>query len=230
MKKYLAEAFGTGVLVLLGCGSAVLAGPALNGSLGIAFAFGLAVVAMAYTIGHISGCHINPAITVGMCVSRRMSWEEGIKYIIAQTVGAVIGAAILAFIVTNGTSLATEKLGQNSYSANNYSTLTALVAEFIATFIFVKLVLAVTRRAENSVIAGLIIGLTLVLIHIVFIPVTGTSVNPARSTGPALLTGGVTLSELWVFWVAPLLGGIVAGFTELPCDKKHHKHHTENNK
>lgn len=165
-----------------------------------------------------------------MCVSHRMSWEEGIKYIAAQTVGAIIGAAVLAFIATNGAGLVAPKLGQNSYSANNYSAFTALVAEFIATFIFVKLVLTVTRRAENSVIAGLIIGLTLVLIHIVFIPVTGTSVNPARSTGPALLTGGVALSELWVFWVAPILGGLLAGFTELPCNEKHHKHHNENNK
>lgn len=219
MNKYIAEAFGTGVLVLLGCGSAVLAGGVLGGTLGIAFAFGLAVVAMAYTIGHISGCHINPAITIGMCVSGRMTWAEGVKYMIAQTIGAIIGAAILAFLATNGASLVASSLGQNSYSANNISLLTALVAEFIATFIFVKVVLSTTKQAENATIAGLVIGLTLVLIHIVFIPLTGTSVNPARTTGPALLVGGTALAELWVFWVAPLLGGIAAGLTEVCCKK-----------
>jgi len=188
MKKYLAEAFGTMVLVLMGCGSAVIAGPSvLGGTLGIAFAFGLAVVAMAYTIGHISGCHINPAVTVGVCASGRMKWSEGFWYIVAQTIGATIGALVVAYIVTKGVGFTAPELGQNSYTA--YGATVSLIAEFIATFIFVRVVLGATSASEYPAVAGLVIGLTLVLIHIVFIPVTGTSVNPARSFGPAVLVG-----------------------------------------
>jgi aquaporin Z len=219
LKKYAAEAMGTMVLVLLGCGSAVLAGTT-PGNLHIAFAFGLAVVAMAYTIGHISGCHINPAVTVGMCVAWRMKWSEGLWYIIAQCIGAVVGAWVLAFIATNGVSLHANQLGQNFYD-KDYNMIAAFVAELIATMIFVRVVLwSTSDKWGTGPLAGLVIGLTLILIHIVFIPVTGTSVNPARSFGPAVLVGGLAWSQLWLFWLAPLLGAIVAAWAYMWCEKK----------
>jgi aquaporin Z len=218
MKKYAAEAMGTMVLVLMGCGSAVLAGNVLGGTLGIAFAFGLAVVAMAYTIGHISGCHINPAITVGMCVSGRMKWDEGLWYIVSQVVGAVVGAAVLSYIAAGAWTSA--KLGQNVV-ADGYTMTQAFIAEFVATAIFVRVVLGSTSdKGGAGPLAGLVIGLTLVLIHIVFIPVTGTSVNPARSFGPALLAMGESWSQLWLFWVAPLLGAVAAAWAYMWCEKK----------
>ncbi|GAB0174262.1 MAG: MIP family channel protein [Candidatus Altimarinota bacterium] len=217
MKKYAAEAMGTMVLVLLGCGSAVLAGMTA-GNLHIALAFGLAVVAMAYTIGHVSGCHINPAVTVGMCVSGRMKWSEGLWYIVAQSAGAIIGAAVLSYIATG--AFMSDKLGQNVIQGD-FSTLQAFIAEFLATMIFVRVVLASTGdKSGAGPLAGLVIGLTLAVIHIVFIPVTGTSVNPARSLGPALLAGGDAWSQLWLFWVAPLLGAVVAAWTYMWCEKR----------
>jgi aquaporin Z len=217
MKKYMVEAFGTAVLVLMGCGSAVLAGTQV-GYLGISFAFGLSVVAMAYAIGHISGCHINPAVTVGACVAGRMKWSEGIWYIVAQCIGAVLGAAVLAYIST-GMVTGASSLGQNVV-ASGFSVGQAFVAEFVATLIFVRVVLGATSSSAPAGFAGLAIGLTLVLIHIVFIPVTGTSVNPARSFGPALLVGGEAMSQLWLFWVAPLLGAIAAGLAHTWCEAK----------
>ena len=212
MKKYLAELIGTMVLVLLGCGSAVFAG--VNqpfdavGTLGVAFAFGLSVVAMAYTIGKISGCHINPAITIGMLVAKRISGKDAAMYIVFQIVGAILGSAIL-FLLAKGSGSTTTLTGANGFSG---CPCTALLAETIFTFIFVLVVLGATSKGANNNIAGLVIGLSLVLIHIVCIPITGTSVNPARSIGPALFEGGKALSQLWLFIVAPLVGGILAAF------------------
>lgn len=210
--KYIAEGLGTMVLVLLGCGAAVFNGGAVSVShvLTIAFAFGLSVVAMAYAIGSISGCHINPAITLGVWLSGRMKGSEAIGYIIAQIIGAIIGSAIIYLIVsTAGSELtgATET-GANSYAEGNL--VPALVAEIVFTFIFVYVVLRTTSEDGAGNLAGLAIGLTLVLIHIVCIPITGTSVNPARSIGPALFEGGTALAQLWVFIVAPLIGGALA--------------------
>jgi aquaporin Z len=215
MKKYLAELIGTMVLVLMGCGSAAIAGYYI-GNVGIAFAFGLAVLAMVYTIGSVSGCHIKPAITISMLVAGKISVKDTIFYIVFQCVGAIIGAGILYAIasgnksytlVANGLSN-TSGLGANSYSA--YSLASVLIAEIVLTFIFVLVVHGSTHERAPKGFAGLAIGLTLVMIHIVAIPIDGTSVNPARSLGPALFVGGTALSQLWVFWVAPIIGGIIA--------------------
>lgn len=199
---------GTMVLVLMGCGAAVFNGGAgsVAAVLTIAFAFGLSVVAMAYTIGGISGCHINPAITLGVWMSGRMSGKEAVGYMVAQIVGAVIGSAILYAI--------SSPMGLTATGANGYGEglfVPALISETVFTFIFVLTVLGTTAK-ENSApkFAGLIIGLTLVLVHIVCIPITGTSVNPARSIAPALFAGGEALSQLWLFVVAPFVGAAIA--------------------
>lgn len=211
--KYFAEALGTMVLVLLGCGAAVFNGGATSVAavLTIAFAFGLAVVAMAYAIGPISGCHINPAITVGVWLSGRMKGSEAVGYIVSQVVGAIV-ASLIIYIMVNTGSVApgATTTGANSFADGNL--VPALIAEAVFTFIFVFVVLR-TTDSENGAgnFAGLAIGLTLVLIHIVCIPITGTSVNPARSIGPAIFECGVALSQLWVFIVAPLVGGALAG-------------------
>lgn len=223
MKKYLAEAIGTMVLVLLGCGSAVFNGGCATTAqvLTVAFAFGLSVVAMAYAIGSISGCHINPAITLGCMISGRMGVKEGVGYMISQVVGAIVGSAII-YVLLQGIEVTATTTGANGYTC---STLTAFLAEAIFTFIFVLVVLGVTDANKgNSSLAGLAIGLTLVLIHIVCIPITGTSVNPARSIGPALFEGGQALSQLWLFIVAPFVGAAIAAivwkcFTCEKCKK-----------
>lgn len=212
MKKYFAELLGTMVLVLMGCGSAVFAGAgqpfAAVGTLGVAFAFGLSVVAMAYTIGKISGCHINPAITLGMLVANKISAKDAAGYIVFQVIGAVIGSAILFLLAQNSGSTTTLT------GANGYTNLTqAFVAEAVFTFIFLLVVFGSTSKGAANNFAGLAIGLALVLIHIVCIPITGTSVNPARSIGPALFEGGAALSQLWLFIVAPSIGAILAAFT-----------------
>ena len=211
--KYFVEALGTMVLVLLGCGAAVFNGGCgtVQAVLTVAFAFGLAVVAMAYAIGPISGCHINPAITVGVWLAGRMKGTEAVGYIIAQVIGAIVGSAIIYAIVNTGTGLgdpAATLTGANGYAEGNLAA--ALIAEIVFTFIFVYVVLRTTAADGAGNFAGLAIGLTLVLIHIVCIPITGTSVNPARSIGPALFAGGTALSQLWVFIVAPLIGGALA--------------------
>ncbi len=209
MKKYIAEMIGTMVLVMLGCGSAIF-----NGGVGttaqvltVAFAFGLSVVAMAYAIGGVSGCHINPAITLGVFLSGRINGKDASMYILFQVIGAIIGSSILYLLISGyAVDPAGTFTGANSYS-DSTSTLTAFLAEAIFTFIFVLVVLGVTdSKKGNSTMAGLAIGLTLVLIHIVCIPITGTSVNPARSIGPALYQGGEALSQLWLFVVAPFVG------------------------
>jgi aquaporin Z len=217
--KFSAEFFGTLVLVLMGCGSAVIAGA--NGTtgvgiLGIAFAFGLSVVAMAYAIGHISGCHINPAISIGMVVAGRMPAKEAAAYVIAQILGAIAGAALLFLIASgkDGYSVAANGLGQDGYAAaspGGYNLLSGFVAETVFTFIFLLVIFGSTSTKNiHGGFAGLAIGLSLVLIHIVGIPVTGVSVNPARSIGPALLVGGTAISQLWLFILAPILGSVLS--------------------
>ena len=208
MKKYLAEMIGTMVLVLMGCGSAVFAGNVADtvgagvGTLGVAFAFGLSVVAMAYAIGGISGCHINPAITLGVLLSGRMKGKEAGMYMLFQVIGAIIGSAIIYVLVSTGAHSGPTITGANSFDSGEG--LQAFIAEAVFTFIFVLVVLG----AGN--LAGLAIGLTLVLVHIVCIPITGTSVNPARSIGPALFEGGVALSQSWLFIVAPFVGAALS--------------------
>ncbi|MEG0559592.1 MAG: MIP family channel protein [Muribaculaceae bacterium] len=214
-KKFLAEMVGTMVLVLLGCGAAVFNGGAtsVQAVLTIAFAFGLSVVAMAYTIGSISGCHINPAITLGVWLSGRMKGSEAAIYMVAQVIGAIIGSAIIFAIIHTAVpdTIATgaTQTGANGFAEGNLYP--AFIAETVFTFIFVLVVLGSTSATSGTPkFAGLAIGLSLVLIHIVCIPLTGTSVNPARSIAPALFEGVAALSQLWVFIVAPFLGAALA--------------------
>ena len=203
------------VLVLMGCGSAVFAGSAAGavsagvGTLGVAFAFGLSVVAMAYAIGGISGCHINPAITLGVLLPCRMSGKDAAMYMVFQVIGAVIGSAILYALVSTGAHGGPTATGSNGFADGMM--LQAFIAEAVFTFIFVLVVLGSTDSEKGAGnLAGLAIGLTLVLVHIVCIPVTGTSVNPARSIGPALFQGGEALSQLWLFIVAPFVGAALS--------------------
>lgn len=214
VKKYWAELIGTFALVLVGCGSAVIAGKYI-GFLGISFAFGLTVLAMCYAIGSISGCHINPAISIAMLVAGRLGWKDTIFYIIFQCIGAIIAAALIWLIASGmpGYDLAVNGLGQNGYgdfSPGKYSLLSAFVFEVIMTALFLFVIFGALSKKSPAGFAGLAIGLTLVLIHLIGIPVTGTSVNPARSLGPAIFAGGAALSQLWLFWVAPIIGAILA--------------------
>lgn len=216
MRRYIAELIGTMVLVLFGCGSAAIAGPVL-GNLGIALAFGLSIVAMAYVIGDISGCHINPAVSIGMWIDGRMDAKDLILYIVFQCIGAIIGIAILAAIINSAPSLGgymTTGLGANGFgsaSSVGLNVVGAIIVEIILTFVFVFTVLGVTKKAENGAVAGIVIGLTLAFVHIMGIPLTGTSVNPARSLAPALFMGGAALQQVWVFIVAPIIGAVIAG-------------------
>ena len=213
MKKYFAECFGTFVLTFLGCGAAVSlnCGSDTASVVGTAIAFGLAVVAMAYTIGGISGCHINPAITLGVCLSGRMSAKDACGYMVFQVIGAVIAAAVLYCLVSLDPALALgTKTGANACASANV--INGLVAEIVLTYIFVMVVLGATSKTNGATnnFAGLAIGLSLILIHLVGIHYTGTSVNPARSIGPALFEGGQALQQLWVFIVGPFVGGALA--------------------
>ena len=230
MNKYAAELLGTLTLTLFGCGSAAVAGQQL-GTLGIAFAFGLSIVCMAYAIGDISGCHINPAVSIGMLVAKRMSFKDFIGYVVAQFIGAILAAGVLAFIIDASGKLGgymKTGLGANGYEAASSVGLScggAFVVEVILTFVFVMTILGVTSSEKTSSIAGLVIGLTLTFVHIMGIPLTGTSVNPARSFGPALFLGGTPLSQVWLFIAAPLVGGALAalvwnGLHNCPCAKK----------
>lgn len=219
IKKYLAEFFGTMVLVLFGCGTAVvtggLSGGTEKGTLGvvaIALAFGLAIVAAAYAIGHVSGCHVNPAVSLAVLINGKMSFPDFIGYVIAQIAGAFAGSGLLTFILKN-TSL-TMGYGSNGYgelSAVGLSMTGAVIVEIVLTFVFVMTILGVTSSEKTSNIAGIVIGLTLTFVHIIGIPLTGTSVNPARSLAPAVLEGGVALSHVWVFIIAPFVGAALAG-------------------
>ncbi len=215
MKKAIAEFIGTATLVLFGCGSAVLAGDTV-GQLGISFAFGLAIVAMAYGIGPISGCHVNPAVSFGAFVAGRMSLREMFTYWVAQALGAIAGAGVLYTIASGGPNFAMGEwaLGSNGWGPGylgEYSMTAALVFEVVATFLFLVVILGSTQAKAPGAFAGLAIGLTLAVIHIVGIQVTGVSVNPARSLGPALFAQGEALGQLWLFIVAPLVGAALAG-------------------
>jgi aquaporin Z len=214
MKKYSAEFIGTMVLVLIGCGSAVIAGSQI-GFLGISLAFGLAVLAMVYAIGSISGCHINPAITLAMLVVGKIKGKDAAFYIIAQIIGAIVGAGILYAIASGNPdyAIAANGLGQNGYGEHSpagFSLLAALIAEIVLTAIFIVVILGATHEDAPKGFAGLAIGLSLVFIHLVGIPITGTSVNPARSIGPAVFVGGDALAQVWLFILAPLVGGVLA--------------------
>lgn len=221
VNKYIAEAFGTAVLVIMGCGAVVLTTGAgastAMGLLGIAFAFGIGLMVMAYSIGGISGCHINPAVTLGFLTSGRIGVGDAVGYMISQCIGGIIGAGILVAILSDkvgGYNVAESGLGQNGWGAGygaGYGLTAATIVEVMISFIFVYLVLQVTKSAVNAAVAGLAIGLTLFVIHVVFINVTGVSVNPARSLGPAVFVGGKALSQLWLFIAAPLVGGLLAG-------------------
>lgn len=229
MKKYIAEMIGTFVLVLMGCGSAIFAGIGIGttgygiSTLGVAFAFGLSVVAMAYTIGNISGCHINPAITLGVWANGRMSGKDAINYMVFQVIGAIIASAVLFVLVHTGNEAgmnaifnSTTTNGSNSFLEGNL--VPAFLAELIFTFIFVLVVLGSTDEKKGAGnFAGLAIGLTLVIVHIACIPITGTSVNPARSIGPAIFAAiegnCVPLAQLWLFIVAPFFGALLSSVT-----------------
>lgn len=216
MQKLLAEFIGTFTLVLFGCGAAVIAGAEV-GYLGISFAFGLALIAMAYGIGPISGCHINPAVSLGAFIAGRISASDLVTYAIAQVLGGLAGAATLYLIVSGkgaGYDLAASGLGQNGWGAGylgEYGMVSAFLFEAVATFLFLVVILSVTEEGGPTALAGLAIGLTLVVIHIVGIDVTGVSVNPARSIGPAIFAGAGAIGQLWLFILAPALGAALAG-------------------
>ena len=215
MKKQVAEFIGTFTLVLFGCGSAVIAGADI-GLTGISFAFGLALIGMAYAIGPVSGCHINPAVSFGAVAAGRMTMAEAIKYIIAQVAGAVVAALVLMLIMSGKAdySVAENGLGQNGWGAGylgEYNMVSAFVFEVVATFLFMVVILGATGKGAPAAMAGLAIGLALVVIHLVGINVTGVSVNPARSVGPALFAGGTAILQLWLFIVAPIIGAVAAG-------------------
>ena len=206
MKKYVAEFIGTLVLVLFGTGIAVVSGGDLVAT---SLAFGLAIVAEAYVIGGISGCHVNPAVSLAMLLSKKLSAKDFAYYVLAQVLGAIAGTTVL-FIILSSTDLGTAALGANYYgemSANNISLVGALVTEIVLTCVFVYTILGVTSDDKYSSVAGIVIGLTLTFVHLIGIPLTGTSVNPARSLAPALFLGGTALKQVWLFIVAPLLGG-----------------------
>jgi aquaporin Z len=214
-KKLIAEVIGTFILVFFGCGAAVLAGGDI-GLTGISLAFGLAIVAAAYGLGAISGAHLNPAVSLGMVVAGRMSPGDFVGYAVAQVAGALLGALLLMLVATGKAdyTVAAKGLGQNGFGPGylgEYSLTAALVFEVVATFLFVTVILGATAAGAPAAMAGLAIGLTLAAIHLVGINVTGVSVNPARSIGPAIFAGGEALKDLWVFIVAPLAGGVLAG-------------------
>ena len=218
MKRYISELLGTMVLVLFGCGSAAIAGSIL-GTFGIAMAFGLSIIAMAYVIGDISGCHVNPAVSIGMWIDGRLDSKDLLAYIVFQCIGAIIGIALLAAIINCAPSLggyAATGLGQNGFgsaSSVGINVIGAIIVEIIMTFVFVFTVLGVTKRAENTAVSGIVIGLTLALVYLIGIPLTGASVNPARSLAPALFLGGQALEQVWVFILAPIVGAVFAGIT-----------------
>lgn len=220
IKKYLAEFLGTAVLVLFGCGSAVLTGNTLI----IALTFGLAIIIGAYGIAEASGCHVNPAVSLAMLVNGKISLKDFCGYIVAQVAGAFAGSGLL-YAILSCTKLGTENLGANGYgklSAAGLDMSGAILVEIILTFVFIYVILAVTAKAENSRVAGIVIALTLVAVHIIGINLTGTSVNPARSLAPAVLLGGEALNQVWVFIVAPFAGAAAAAcvykLLNLPCE------------
>ncbi len=213
-KKYAAELFGTFVLVLTGTGAAVIAGSRI-GYYGIAFAFGLSLLAMVYAIGSISGCHINPAVSISMLARRKIGAGDAVLYIVFQCIGAIVASAVVYAIAVGNPaySLAANGLGQNGYDAaspTGFTLASVFIAEVVLTFIFLLVIHGSTSEKVPKGFAGISIGLSLVLVHLVGIPISGTSVNPARSLGPAVIVGGTALSQLWLFWVAPIIGGLLA--------------------
>lgn len=209
MKKYCAEFLGTLVLVLFGCGIAVVSGGNLVAT---ALAFGLAIVAMAYVIGDVSGCHVNPAVSFAMLLSKKLSGKDFCWYVVAQVLGALAGTAIL-YLILSSTDIGTAALGANGYgslSATNINLLGAIVTEIVLTCVFIYTILGVTSDDKKSSVAGIVIGLTLTFVHLIGIRLTGTSVNPARSLAPAIFLGGEALKQVWVFIIAPLVGGALA--------------------
>ena len=229
--KYLAEFIGTFILVFFGCGSAAITGgiDGVLGILGIAFSFGLAIVAAAYAIGHISGCHVNPAVSLAMLIDGQLSFIDFIGYVVAQLLGSLAASSALFFTIKSSGNLDIFKtgLGTNGFDTLSYVGLSldgAFAVEMILTFVFVLTIFGVTSNEKTSSHAGLIIGLTLTFVHIIGIPLTGTSVNPARSIGPALVFGGEALSQVWLFILAPLVGAAMAAlvwhFCFKPEDKK----------
>ena len=211
MRKYISEFIGTCTLVLFGTGIAVVSGGNLVAT---ALAFGLAIVASAYVIGEISGCHVNPAVSLAMLLDKRMSFKDFFGYVIAQVLGAILGTSILYLILYNS-SIGVASLGANFYgaaSANNITLLGAIVTEIVLSFVFIYTILGVTADNKKASVAPIVIGLTLTFVHLLGIGLTGTSVNPARSLAPALFLGGKALSQVWVFIVAPLVGGAIATF------------------
>ena len=207
MKKCIAEFVGTLVLTLVACGVAAVTGGSLVAT---SLAFGLVIVAMAYSIGNVSGCHINPAVSLGLLVSGKMKLGEFVKYVIAQVLGAFAGSLLLSVLLGSTTALGANTYGLEGQLATNVGI--AFLVEAILTFVFVTAILGVTSKKENSSVAGIVIGLTLTLVHLLGISFTGTSVNPARSLAPAILQGGTALSQVWLFIVAPLVGAAIAGF------------------
>lgn len=214
LKKYLAEVLGTATLVLFGCGTAVVSGGNLVAT---ALAFGLAIVAAAYAIGDISGCHVNPAVSLAMLIRGKLNAKEFAGYVISQVIGAFIGSGLLYLILNLCGGFGTNSLGQNGfgpdYNAADLSMWGALIVEVVLTYVFIYTILGVTSDKNKSHIAGIVIGLTLTFVHIIGIGLTGTSVNPARSLAPAVLIGGTALSQVWVFILAPFVGSALAAFT-----------------
>ena len=213
-RKYSAELFGTFALVFIGCGSAVIAGRYI-GNAGVSFAFGLTLLAMVYAVGNVSGCHINPAVTIGMLAAGRTSRRDAFFYIIAQCIGGILAALVLWGIASglDGYSLARDGLAQNGYgdhSPAGYSLVACFFAEVVLTAIFLLVILGATSKRAPAGFAGLAIGLTLVFIHLIGIPITNTSVNPARSLGPALVVRGDAISQVWMFLIAPVIGAVIA--------------------
>ncbi|HVN69047.1 MAG TPA: aquaporin Z [Candidatus Binatia bacterium] len=216
-KRFSAELLGTFWLVFGGCGSAVISAafPTLGiGFAGVALAFGLTLLTMVYTIGPISGCHINPAVTVGLWLGKRFPAKDVLPYIVAQVIGAIAAAAVLYWIASGKAGFTPGQFASNGYdslSPGGYSMGAALVTEIVCTFVFLMVILGATDKRAPAGFAGIAIGLVLTLIHLISIPIDNTSVNPARSTGPAIFAGAAELSQLWLFWVAPLIGGGLAG-------------------
>ena len=212
MKKYFCECIGTAVLVLMGCGTAVITGGDIVAT---SLAFGLSIIAMAYVIGNISGCHVNPAVSLAMLINKKMSLKEFGLYVLAQVVGAFVGAGLLYFILSS-TQAGVIGLGTNGFdaqSAVNLNMIGAFVVEVILTFIFIYTILGVTSDENKSSVAGIVIGLTLTFVHLIGIRLTGTSVNPARSLAPAVIMGGEALSQVWLFIVAPFIGAALSAIT-----------------
>lgn len=219
MKKLIAEFIGTAWLVIGGCGSAIFAAayPELGiGFAGVALAFGLTVLTMAYAIGHISGCHLNPAVSIGLWAGGRFDTKDLLPYIVAQVLGAIVGAGVIYMVASGKTGFEAGGFAANGYgvhSPGGYSMTSALITEIVLTFFFLFVILGTTHKNASAGFAGVAIGLALTLIHLISIPITNTSVNPARSTSQALFAdGGWALGQLWLFWVAPIVGALIAGF------------------